>query len=334
MEVFNTLYPQWHLVPCNELLSVDVVCKTNHTQDKSDKHVHCCKGYRNVACSKELVLVKNKCIRLKRRTSEHDKLLHWDIKMLHPFIEYASLVSEKQIYFSVKHNEFITFDKLKKQVKSISNLSKDKAMEAFLISVSPQINKTFALRKYKNQLHKCNSSEYVSKMALFNGKKDCQSGEDFYTVMCSVGGHFISGATCITTCKQPLCECSDLFHQNIHGGCQPFKGEREFKSKEVKKEEHRTNNKTIFTDCTETEINALESKTKVSTFVESCPDSQSIQCTYSCKRCFPLHKLCVYELDSENNLMYCPSGNHVKNCKLIECNNMYKCKNQHCIPFR
>ena len=72
----------------------------------------------------------------------------------------------------------------------------------------------------------------------------------------------------------------------------------------------------MYTDCTKEELaNILTSKND---FIAVCSGQYEVQCTYGCTKCFPIYKLCVYELYHHGNLMHFPSGAHLKNCTHIE----------------
>ena len=91
-------------------------------------------------------------------------------------------------------------------------------------------------------------------------------------------------------------------------------------------------NFTIYTDC---KIEELEDFVhNITYFKRNCTGKYEVQCTYGCSRCFSVYKLCVYELDHHSNLMHCPSGAHIKKCIEMECNNMFKCYQHNCVPFR
>ena len=65
--------------------------------------------------------------------------------------------------------------------------------------------------------------------------------------------------------------------------------------------------------------------------VSLCPVN-SLPCHNSHIACFPWHKLCVYELDIEQELQHCRNGFHVSNCEEFACDDMFKCPDSYCIP--
>ena len=61
-------------------------------------------------------------------------------------------------------------------------------------------------------------------------------------------------------------------------------------------------------------------------FVKSpCTSNDELPCVAGYSRCFPLAKLCVYDLDEEGNLLYCRNGAHLNKCARFTCLGMFKC---------
>ncbi len=50
--------------------------------------------------------------------------------------------------------------------------------------------------------------------------------------------------------------------------------------------------------------------------------------------CYPRHKICVYEVESETlYIKHCRNGAHLDNCSNHECPSMYKCSHSYCVPY-
>ena len=64
-----------------------------------------------------------------------------------------------------------------------------------------------------------------------------------------------------------------------------------------------------------------------------CLDRSHHPCVAGLPVCFPLGKLCVFDLDEEQNILWCRNGAHVSDCTYINCTNSYKCPQSYCIPF-
>ena len=64
-----------------------------------------------------------------------------------------------------------------------------------------------------------------------------------------------------------------------------------------------------------------------------CVDRSQHQCVAGLSVCFPLDKLCVFDLDEEQNIIWCRNGAHLSDCGYINCTNSYKCPQSYCLPF-
>ena len=205
----------------------------------------------------------------------------------------------------------------------------------------------------KEKVYKCNSGEYISKIFVYNNVADCRDGDDESNITCYLNGTETRGSFCRISCSKPHCTCGSLFYQRIGGGCLPFKSKCALSCfhrifKHINRydmfpqgdQTFKNNTNTvpdlmmpfIKTDCTVEEINCNDNTETC--FATGCSKSNEIQCIYGCKKCFPFYKLCVYELDLNGDLMHCSSGSHLANCKDMQCNNMFKCFDYYCIPYR
>ena len=58
-----------------------------------------------------------------------------------------------------------------------------------------------------------------------------------------------------------------------------------------------------------------------------------IPCMEGHSTCFTFLNICIYQLNTRKHLVPCRNGGHLENCKHFECNMMYKCPNNYCIPW-
>ena len=64
-----------------------------------------------------------------------------------------------------------------------------------------------------------------------------------------------------------------------------------------------------------------------------CGDRSQHPCVAGLSVCFPLDKLCVFDSDEEQDILWCRNGAHISDCAYINCTNSYKCSQSYCIPF-
>ena len=65
-------------------------------------------------------------------------------------------------------------------------------------------------------------------------------------------------------------------------------------------------------------------------------DARQLPCSYDqslIMHSFHIFDICTFTRDAMNNLIPCPFGEHLKNCKNFECNMKYKCPKYYCIPW-
>lgn len=213
-----------------------------------------------------------------------------------------------------------------------------------------------------NQKHLCSSGEYVSAHLLHDGIPHSGSGSDEKNWSWYKNQKQINSTFCKQGCVAPVCYCAHLHFQTIKGGCRPLAKNRThfvldkilFKNfADQSKATNTANNNNIKTGSMEnnyfdhfetTKFESLHSDCSQREFLlfqhrqnhsaQPCKEMNQIPCTYGCSRCFPFHKLCVYETDHDGKVMHCPSGAHLKNCQAMDCNNMFKCPTVYCVPYR
>ncbi len=69
---------------------------------------------------------------------------------------------------------------------------------------------------------------------------------------------------------------------------------------------------------------------------DSCTDGTDIPCFPGDRRCFPVHKLCLFEINQDLGLGFlknCRTGRHLENCTDFTCSHHFKCQEYYCIPW-
>ena len=49
---------------------------------------------------------------------------------------------------------------------------------------------------------------------------------------------------------------------------------------------------------------------------------------------YAVRHICTYTLNNNGDIYPCKAGEHLQNCKDLDCNMMYKCPGYYCIPWR
>ncbi len=261
-----------------------------------------------------------------------------------------SRVSHSDIYFQHK-NIFKKYNRQTHQLEACQPKVNEKR-RIFKYVAFAKRPRTNHHTMFQLQIIKCKDGKFVSSKLFYTGKADCDLKHpklsfENVTNTCVHHNrnvrraetcpslHYLSSEGCCLAFSTP---CGTLGQQcEIHASLPEPQTNIIFTtstegsvSPTVNKSSPRQLN--LFTDCQEEEINATLIGTNV--FVKDCMERDKIQCTYGCKKCFPPNKICVFELDKNNELMHCPSGGHLKHCEGMECNNMFKCHKSYCVPHR
>ena len=218
-------------------------------------------------------------------------------------------------------------------------------------------------------LIQCKDGSYIDEISRCDKVNDCFDGIDEKSCYCDAE-YNNANFNCKFVChKTEHCVCSDLYFTcQSNFTCIPFlkvcdgysdcmKGEDEY-CKTNASIENKTNatsntkfhcNKSntiisadlendLIPDCPnsfEDEMkyhNSLTSKTYNFTFF--CKASDELPCVAGHSICFPLNKLCLYDLQhNTRHLRYCKNGAHLYNCTDFQCPSYFKCPSSYCVPF-
>ena len=173
-----------------------------------------------------------------------------------------------------------------------------------------------------NHLFKCSSGVYISYKFVCNGEKDCSGDMDFDEIGCEchIRQNYTSQCKWIYTLSQRI-ECSDFYFKSWDGTCKPY--DRIFLD-EVKSIAIQTpfyftlQQKNIYTNKWKEIM-----KGKL-----SCLSMHDTNNSF-----YDIPEICSYKLNEEGQLLPCSKGEHLQNCKLHECNMMFKCPDFYCIPW-
>ncbi len=194
----------------------------------------------------------------------------------------------------------------------------------------------------------CKSGEYISSQVICDGMKHCQSGDDELncTDICERNATEFS-SRCKKRCPvDGRCQCSPLYFMDRNGTCKIFRNQYSQQSVSVSSSQevwHCRNNRTIpgshfndiIPDCKESEDEPLlTSLLKNRQSRESlCLIPGQLPCLAGHSSCFNISDICVYSLDTFNQLIPCRTGSHLMVCETFMCNNKYKCPGYYCLRF-
>ena len=65
----------------------------------------------------------------------------------------------------------------------------------------------------------------------------------------------------------------------------------------------------------------------------NCASKGPLSCTNQHIKCHEISEICNYLLDKQGYVIPCKGGEHLQNCKEVECNMKFKCPNYYCVPW-
>ena len=218
-------------------------------------------------------------------------------------------------------------------------------------------------------LFHCSDGSYIHESLICNGIMDCTEGTDEKSCTCSNSSQSL--LLCKHSCDSntEICTCSDFFYQCSLNKCIPYlfvcdgykdcqEGKDEICSSDMdisrNKSQPLSNNETfkcmtsglfipasfvddLIPNCPgsfEDEVQYYNLLTVPHYPMTTCNTSNELPCIPGHSLCFPLSKLCIYDLQhNSSQLKYCKNGAHLYNCSFFECHGHFKCPFSYCIPF-
>ncbi len=169
----------------------------------------------------------------------------------------------------------------------------------------------------------CINGTLLSVVNLCDGKKDCPGNDnsDEDGCNCSMSDRYSSKCKHLTNAQDPK-RCSVFYFLSKSKTCKFYH--------EVETCNKQTNNTEIGVRYTQSRKNTTASYENGDTAL--CADEGKLSCQDDTK-CYEIHQICVYQLDTSGVLFPCKEGSHMQNCKKFVCNAMFKCPSFYCIPW-
>ena len=223
--------------------------------------------------------------------------------------------------------------------------------------------------KVLSDLFHCTDGSYIHETLVCNGIDDCSTGTDEKNCICS-NSLLSFGSRCKHNCNNEKCVCSDYFYQcssilkcipyifvcDGHKDCQDgedefcnvnfikFGGEFQlpsnnetFKCKLSGISIHMSFVNDLIPNCpgsSEDELQYHNLLTLPYHHFVACNSNYELPCVPGHSHCFPLSKICIYDLDHNSlQLKYCKNGAHLYNCTNFYCPGHFKCSLSYCVPF-
>ncbi len=344
MSTSNSKYPEWFLVHCSQKVWADVVCAHTTRKRSQEFHNKHNNSYANLSscsmCTFTQIVRDGYCYELTDCVSCRKHMKHMsmaDLIGLKDIITHFTEYQKKIIVFNyqTRNEQLIKFDKVTRKFDSFSPEATD-SQKFFILNIK-KYSVQHTRQQFEIQLEECQTGEMVSVTGLFLEQNTCKIRDEdiLFQKQCFSQVKIFNH----TWLKQ---DCPKLFFRTAGGLCCPFTSRCRLSicslngaiyPHETTKFKHVSQEFAgILMDCTTMEIKQFQENTMPSP--TGCLRLGEIQCTPGCAACFPVFRLCVFELDFNGKSMHCPSGAHLKHCDQYECNNMLKCHQSYCVPVR
>ena len=89
----------------------------------------------------------------------------------------------------------------------------------------------------------------------------------------------------------------------------------------------------LVSDCGPEAENEYLLKALVAGKYSPCVNKWQIPCIEGHPRCYNISEICQHQFNENNHLIPCRTGEHLQNCKMFECNIMFRYPSYYCIPW-
>ncbi len=288
----------------------------------------------------QFIWMKHSDISKKKNMTAHHKTLLQEIRDFE-FIFAAVAINNFPRIFHTRLAVYITFTRYENIYNYTSHSIQNTAITALKIQSQLPVDLKDGLNIFQ-----CEKGPRILVLFLCDHITDCSSGKPTDEGNCTCGKNKSQRCKYVSNSGNSLSNiCSPLFYQNHKKDCHMyvFEGEernvstsqvnsRYFKCQSGKKIEHILLNDLVY-DCLGYEDEPLLLSVVQNNSFHTCHQEYQISCRTGHSRCFNISEICSYKLNQHNVLTPCRTGEHIQECKNIECNMKFKCPNFYCIPF-
>ena len=345
MLLINLAEPDWFHLPCNEPLLSYVICVRDKSRNSTEP-INMESVENNYFCAGNAILVNDTCYEfcwtsaLNKADGVKEKFrgnimifthvfesIALENKILSIFVQKA--ISQINVLKFVRYLDTVTFEN-----SIVSVLDTD----GYIISISKKLVIDTDIHTFK-----CKNGSYILSKYICDGIIDCKDDR-------SDEEHCHCNRTQILkTCKfishsKNLFLCSSAYYMNKNGQCKKYTSSDKIyqelrinynvqQSKTIRKSKLSGPEKLI-NISKQNGINERELVSAMRFMTYSvCLNPGELPCWKGYSKCYKIKNLCIYELNTDNNLIPCRNGRHLQNCNQFSCDIMFKCVDHYCIPW-
>ncbi len=338
VNLVNFPWSTWVSVNCHQKIGSTIACQHKSTESKLSNMSSLPGG--NKTCPRNTVLNNNTCFNFEWMPSTSLFNKHKNkYQEMNAFFQFSSLA---HLFSAISARAFpplFSFDFAKLVVpKRYFFLLRFEYDFVFVEQVSAYYLSTVNYIRWSSgrdvNIFHCSDSSTISTLSQCDGVLDCH------------GNDTSDESTCEFQKMMPTTrprECADLFYSSHNGLCHMYIF-HEMKSIVTSPENFTCFNGSIVdilltndlvVDCYpkgEDEL-ALKYLLQGNQYFY-CNKPGQIPCREGHFVCFDIHDICTYKLNKALKLYPCRTGEHLQDCKQVECNMMFKCQGYYCVPYK
>ncbi len=340
--MYNLAEPQWISIDCYNFSLSHIVCTKNQDELKTDLHFN---DVGKKICSREEIFSEDNCLLffcLNKNFYKKQYLVSTCSRLnKYPLLATPMVINHtlQNIFHAIESSStrFVVLSAFSKEIVSISfktywmktetSMDSDEQQKGYLTCVSkahpPVVDQSIVF--------KCQAGNYISSAFLFDGEKNCNSNQNDESIV-----HFIDITMSIT--------CKPLLYKNNQGKCRTFvlqpshEKEPDYTQKNFTCSNgviiNQDNVADLVADCGQTLDDEMEFvNLLVGNVFHKCKNLGQIPCFPGHSKCYEIHAVCIYRINSLGQLEPCRTGSHIQSCSKFECNYHFKCPDQFCIPW-
>ena len=308
----NLAEPEWITIDCDQKLFRDIVCIANEISQDKEVSINMLNKYH--LCSLGSLKVKTICLQFEWKyfldivRDTNFKLTLGNRHSLRGHIQF--------LLANVKHNYMIPFYfgnyqniVIIKKFFEIYNITEEKAKAnsaAYFVHVY-KIMDTIQSEKY---MFECKHGVYILYTDMFYHDAKCKE----------LDGNNITDIILLNNTKT----CPQLFYLTSNRHCKIYISLKFVDSLD----KHEEKEPTIF------HYGHPGNSTIHQITDHKCMHKGELYCDMDQELCFNFSDICQYHLNEVHQLIPCPTGTNLYNCKPFECNKEFKCYLSYCVPWR
>ena len=334
MLLTNLAEPEWVSIKCGDRIIGDIMCMVPRNVNLTS----------NISLVADLAIFKNPCVLITgtcylfswgllnpRSVSRNTKIK----KSKSTLVAMEYLVTATNVEFPPFHFSFnlIIYCKISRKWILQNITEPHKGLHILMLPGSKYI-------RYEN-VFECGQGIYIAYAYVCDRKKDCPGDLAFDEIGCICKTSFILSSKCkYILDKEGIKSCS-FFYLTLKDGTCLYYGLVKINSS-LTATNDRFNcisnhlitmiiKNDLITDCLPNRDEAKHNFKDSSNIF--CQENGQLPCKGGDRKCYNITEICIYRLNKNNLLIPCGNGEHVTNCRLIQCNMKFKCSEFYCIPW-